>query len=243
MGLVDLVTGGGLTWMWDQSGYSEASCLNKANAAPLVKQLDGLTEGLARDWHPTGYYSSKDIRAITSSIIAAGGTAKAAVLTAPRSTSDADEAIGQAVKYIDRNTERAQTFITAADTADSGKGIVDAPSFKTFVTNSLINISQAYVTLGMLSCAEGWFQHGIAAVNDVITKCKNAVALGVEYAADAVKASYGFLEFITSKPFRYTTLAVGTVILGFFVYFKAGSLVARARRARHELMPGSKVEE
>lgn len=197
-------------WLLDR-GYSETACLNKANASGAVTALDAKANQLAREWNPTGYFTPADIRHITGLLISASGSARAAVAVSPLSTSDADSMKRQANAYLDRNVKRAQAYVDAAAKAEASGAIVDAPAFKTFVTNSLVNISQAYTTAAMLSCAESWAQHALSIANDVIDTCKAAVGVVASGVENIVKV-------VTTPWLRYVTIGAGVILLGLFGY-------------------------
>lgn len=135
----------------------EVQCLNEANASPQVQRVDALTRDLAKNWNPTGFYHPDDVANLVSKILGENAKARVVLASAAYSTSDAGTVINQGFAYLKRNDERARLYSNAVAAARANSiPIINAPGLKTWVLQSLVNISQAYVTTYALDCRTTW---------------------------------------------------------------------------------------
>lgn len=195
----------------------EVSCVINANQSPAVADIDAKTTDLAKNWNPTGYFTPDEVDTIVEQIRHADATAAAQVILAPKSTSDADQAVKQALAYLTRNDTRGQVYTDAANQArQQGVRAVYAPGLKAWVTNSLVNISQAYATMAALSCQVTWLDAAAAAITTVwnAVKAIGGVVLGAGEAA--IKAVEGIAAILPYVP--WVLLAIGVLVGGTYAY-------------------------
>lgn len=219
-----------MDWV-NQALHAETRCLDKANSSRQVKAIDAMTFDLARNWNPTGFYTPAQIHSIVSAVTSLNGAARtvlASLSAVQHSTSDADQVIKQAAAYLDRNDARAQAYITAASKAGS-TGVVNAPGLKMWVTNSLVNISQAYVTVYVLDCNTTWLDYAAAASKRLVDAAKAIGGVIADAATAIVDAAESTLQFASALKW----IIVGTVLLmgGAFIYKKS------RRFYRHQIAP------
>ena len=198
-------------------------CLADANASVPVKTIDEKTMDLAKNWHPTGFYSQAEVSSIITSILASNSQARAALVTAPRTTSDADQQINQAHAYLNRNEERALVYKNAITMAQkSGATAIDAPGLKDWVIKSMVNISQAYTTVAVLSCYDSWLYTAASVVTGIWNTAKRVVGLVIKAGDTLLKVADSAFDLV---PF----IKWGAIGLG--VLFVAGK-VRDYRRGR-----------
>lgn len=216
----------------------EVSCVLDANNSPSVASIDKMTLDLAKNWQPTGYFTLDEVNAIVQTIKQADATALAQVIIAPKSTSDADQVIKQASDYLARNDSRAQPYIDAATKAQQqGLRAIYAPGLKTWVLDSMVNISQAYTTAAALSCQSTFFDAAANVITGVWNAAKQigAFVLGAgETAVNAAEGIIGLLPYL-----KWVLLAVALGGGGLVVYRQYQRLdvrrhVERFMPSRHE---------
>lgn len=195
----------------------EAGCLNEANASSAVAALDASVTDIVTNWKPTGYYSPDQIVQITQLIMPLAIGAVALVSSAPSSTSDSATVKKIAIDDLNRKMADAQKFSAgAAEAVGKGIRVVEAPGLYRWVINTLMAVSQAYVTAAVLNCntgpldslnnalqAVGRFLKGLAkialAIGETILKIPDALSsmwTVVKYGAIAGAAYYVYREFI-----------------------------------------------
>lgn len=193
----------------------EVRCLNEANNSPQVAALDNLALDLAKNWKPTGFYSPSELEAMIGQLTSAGATARFALTTASLSTSDAAMVIAQAKANLDRDDKRSEIYRKAIrDARSTNTVVINAPGFKGWVTDSLVNISQAYVTIYALDCRTTWLDTAAQVAAGIVSAAK-AVGGVVAQAGQAVVT---VAETLFSPLLRW--ILVGGVLLfgGMFVY-------------------------
>lgn len=169
---------------WANTG--ELACLNAATTSPQVTQIDAMTMELAKNWNPTGFYSPADLSTVTQQINGLIGQARVAVSAAPQSTSDAQQVILQAIANLDKSSANLALYTAAIATARAnGTTAINAPGLKTWVTNSLVDISQAFTTVAVLECRMTWLDTAVAIFTTAYNVLKRIVGLVIK-AADTV---------------------------------------------------------
>lgn len=192
----------------------EVSCVMDAQNNPSVADMDAKVMDLAANWHPTGYFTVDEIHAMVGQIKQADATVLAQVILSSKSTSDADTVIKQAVDYINTNEARAQVYLDAAAQAQNqGLRAVYAPGFKTFVTNSMVNISQAYTTRAALDCQTTWFDTAAGVITGLWNVAKSIGSLVLQAGEDAVHAAEGFTQFLKNTWPYARWVILGAVVL------------------------------
>lgn len=168
----------------------EVKCLDQANASPQVAQIDAYTEDLAKNWNPTGFYTPTEMANIANKILQYNAQARLALAAAVYSTSDAQTVINQAYDYLKRNDDRAKLYANAVAAAQAtGNGIISAPGFKTWVTNSLVNISQAYVTVAALDCRTSWLDTVAGIAADLVSAAKAVGGVVADVGSTVIQAA------------------------------------------------------
>lgn len=216
----------------DVERMREVNCTISANDSPSAADIDAKTADLGANWKPTGYYSADEINAMVGQIRQAGAMAAAQVLAAPKSTSDAGTVISQAIDYLNRNEERSQSYLQAAQQAQQqGLRLVYAPGFKTYVTNSMVNISQAYVTAAALNCRTSWFDTAANVITDIWKLAKSIGSLTLAAGETAVKAAEGIVQMLKNiMPYvPWILVGAGAIWVGFKVYPYARPAIASWR--------------
>lgn len=190
-------------WWRSLERKEEMRCLAQANASPQVQRVDALTHDLAVNWNPTGFYHPDDVANLVSKILGENAKARVVLASAAYSTSDAGTVINQGFAYLKRNDERARLYSNAVAAARaSGTKIINAPGLKTWVLQSLVNISQAYVTTFALDCRTTWLDTVGAVAADITAVAKRiggiAAAAGdtILQAAEDVWSLYPALKWV-----------------------------------------------
>jgi hypothetical protein len=131
-----------------------AVCLASANAN--TANLDAKINDLAKNWHPTGFYTPAQVRALVSNVMAVIANARSAVAKAQGQTGLAEAAqsnLRQSLADMARQEARSLEYLAAASAAtSSGAKAVNAPGMKTWVTNAMNAASSAFVTADVVSC-------------------------------------------------------------------------------------------
>lgn len=187
-------------------------CLDQANNSSQVKAIDAKIEDLARTWNPTGVYTSPDVVKLYTALESATDQARAALASAPLSTGDAKEVIGNAVAYLDNNDRRIAAYKAAV--ATSGGAKIPAPDLKRELLKSLVNVSHAYTTVAVLACRTTWLDRAYAVIDRVIQIAKSVVGTIVqigEKVAKAIIAPLDIIGWLGRHP--YVPVGIAAIIL------------------------------
>lgn len=170
--------------------HVEVQCLNLANQSQQVQQIDAMTMDLAKNWKPTGFYSPSELATVTQQINGLITQARAAVSVAPQSTSDAQQVILQAIANLDKATGNLALYTAAIATARAnGTTAINAPGLKTWVTNSLVDISQAFTTAAVLECRTTWLDTALAIFTTAYNILKRIAGLAIKFADTVLKVA------------------------------------------------------
>lgn len=202
-------------WIASLERIQEVRCINEANASPQIAQIDAQTLDLAKNWQPTGFYTPSEMEGMINQITQASATARFALTTASYSTSDAGTMINQAKAYLDRNDDRAQVYRDGVSRAKStGTAVINAPGFKDWILKSLVNISQAYVTVYALDCRTTWL--------DTVGNVAAAIVSGAKriggVVAQAGQTVLQVTEALFSTKMKWAVVALVIIVGGFFAY-------------------------
>ncbi len=169
----------------------EMACLNTANASAKVQQIDGRIEDLAVNWQPTGFYKPDQLKTIYNEVTLRIAEANSALNTAMlTSTSDAVRQVNQARAYLNRATERGTVYARAlTQAAATGVQVLDSPGLKNWVLQSLVNVSQAYTTVGVLACQSSWLDYVAAAITKAWQVIKAIVGVAVKIGETVLKVA------------------------------------------------------
>lgn len=171
------------------SAPSEGDCLTSANGSDAVSSLDARRDALSKTWNPTGFYTPAQIHDIVTQMQTVLATMTAVVLIAPRTTSDADFSIRQAVDDAVRKTREGDVYLQAAQQVEArGSGLVDAPGLKRWVLSALGAASNAMTTAAVLQCSRTWLdatlvdvQRAFDVAASVISKIAGVIAKQGEF--------------------------------------------------------------
>lgn len=190
-------------WWRSLERKEEIRCVNQANASPQVQRLDALTHDLAVNWNPTGFYTPDEVQGLVTKILTENAKARITLAAAVYSTSDAATVINQGFAYLKRNDDRAKLYANAVAAArSSGTQVINAPGLKTWALQSLVNISQAYVTVYALDCRTTWLDTVGAIAEDITAAYKRVGGVAARagdtilQAAEDVWSLYPALKWI-----------------------------------------------
>ncbi len=195
----------------------EVRCVNQANQSPQVAAIDAKTHDLAVNWNPTGFYTPDDLERIVNQIIVGGAQARLVLAGAARSTSDAAQVVAQAYAYLNRNDERAKLYQDAIKAARAkGAAAVNAPGLKIWVLQSLVNISQAYVTVAVLDCRTTWLDTVGAIAEGITSTAKRIGGVAVQATDTIINAAEG--AFGATKVLAWGLVAAVTLFGAVFAW-------------------------
>lgn len=190
----------------------ETGCLNQANQSAAVVDTDAKIDDLARNWNPTGYYSPADIYTAMKSVTDAITSARAALIGAVLSTSDAAQQVAQAQAYLNRSTERAAVYTAAiANAKASGISAINAPGLKQWVLESMVNVGQAFTTVAMLQCNSSWLDTAASVLSAVWGVVKRIAGIVLKVGETVLDAADDVLDLY--KVLKWGALGVGAFIL------------------------------
>ncbi len=208
----DTLFGAGGTNILEQiEKKEELNCLKDANATPAVKEIDAKTLDLAKNWNPTGYYTAADIQTVYTSTMDAITKGRAALMSAVMSTSDAEQVVAEATNKLVTSTERAALYTQAIAAAQaSGSTVINAPGLKQWVLDSLLNVSNAYVTVAVLFCRSTWLDTAAAVISAVWAVVKRVIGIALKIGDTVLKVADDVLGL-------YTVLKWGALGVGAFL--------------------------
>lgn len=187
-----------------------SQCIDQANAA--VAALDARTNDLAKNWAPTGFYTTADIRSLVSSTMAVVQQGYAALNQAATSANASQDSITRATDDLARAGGRSLDYLQAAQTADQQNlRTVNAPGLKTWVTNTMGAASSAMVTASTISCMEPWWLGAMAtaqaAFDALWSVAKQVVGAVLAIGETALKVANDLPELYDTL--KYVALAAG----------------------------------
>lgn len=186
-------------------GSQESQCLDTANAT--VAPFDAAITDMAKNWNPTGFYTSQDVRDVVSSAMAVVTAAQNAVSQAAAEPNASQDSVMRATDDLANAGAKSLDYLQAANAIDAqGIRVINAPGFKRWVTDTLGAASSAIVTAAVIGCITPWwvgalatFQSAFDAVRAVVTKVVGAViAIGetVLKVADDLPNLYDILKWV-----------------------------------------------
>lgn len=169
---------------------STQQCVDQANNSTQVAQIDAQTLDLAKNWNPTGFYTAADLAAVVQQIGNLVDQARAALASAPQSTSDASTAIAQATDNLNKATSNLTLYTNAIASAKAqGTTAINAPGLKTWVTNSMVDVSQAFVTASVLQCETTWLDRAVSLFTSAYNFLKRIVGVVLKAGDLALKVA------------------------------------------------------
>jgi hypothetical protein len=149
-------------WLHDRAMDEElTACIAVGNRASA--ELTQMRMDLARDWHPTGYYSPEQIEQVHAQIKGLADRALQfleigldVVNNMPESSYPA--ILRERQTQLARSMEDGRRFLAAAQKVrEHGSGVVDAPDFKKWVMLALGNTDDAVTAAAMVACNQPWW--------------------------------------------------------------------------------------
>lgn len=159
--LDDLI--GGITGVQapDTSGVGISDCINQANAT--MAPFDAKVDDLIKNWNPTGFYASADLRSIVGATLNVVRQAQTAVDTASAEPNASSDSVMRATSDLARAGERSLSYLDAATVADQqGQRVINAPGFKRWVTDTMGTASSSMVTAAVIGCITPWWAGALA---------------------------------------------------------------------------------
>jgi uncharacterized protein YukE len=185
-----------------------SQCLDQANAQ--VAELDARILDLASTWHPTGFYAPADVQKLIAQTMALLSSATDTVGKAPRSTSDSEAQIQQALDTLFQHGQRELVYTQALqDAARSGATVINAAGLKDWVLDSMQAASSALVTASVMECNMPWLADAILALAPLF----DALASVAKRVVDAaVGIGTTILKIADDLPQIWTVVKWGAVI-------------------------------
>lgn len=145
------------------TGKSEQQrCIDQANqdTAPFDAKIDDLV----RNWNPTGFYTSQDVRDLIGSTMRTVQQAHATLDRAAAEPNASQASVMRAANDLSRAGGRSIAYLDAAREADQqGLRVLNAPGLKRWVTDTLAASSSAVVTAAVIGCITPWWVGALAA--------------------------------------------------------------------------------
>lgn len=211
---------------WPFQDDTISSCLQQANTA--TAPFDSKIEQMARDWNPTGFYETADIRKLISAVmgnVAAAQQALDAAASEPTASASRDS-IMRATNDLARVGERSLPYLEAAREADEkGLRVVNAPGLKRWVTDSLGTSSSSMVTATVVGCIKPWWVSALGLFQSTF----DAVWSVVQTVAGTVLAIGEVALKVATMPSFFTIAAVA---IGAYVVWDFGSAFIDKSRGR-----------
>jgi hypothetical protein len=208
------------------------ACLNKANASSEVTTIDNTVYGLAKNWHPTGYFRPAEVQQVLTMLrdaAADAGSALASVGTGMLDIEQVRSLKRQAVEDVARAViDRSKAYHKSiADAQAAGVNVINAPAFKDFVIKALRSISDAYVTASVIECIAGGLLRVLnrgykvmVGIGAVVARMGGVVIRVGEAVIDAVDTA-GSIAAKIIKYAPYAAAGIGAYLLYNFVKSKA----------------------
>jgi len=156
--LDDLISG--ITGVPNVEPPSTSQCLSQANAQ--MAPFDAKVDDLAKNWTPTGVYTSHDIRDLVAAVMRVVQQGQAALDRAAQEPNASQDSISRATSDLARAGSRSLDFLQAARDADAGALPVEATGLKRWVTDSMGAASSAMVTASVIGCITPWWVGALA---------------------------------------------------------------------------------
>jgi hypothetical protein len=207
----------------------EAQCIALANAT--MGPFDAKINDLAKNWNPTGYYTTDELRRTIQDVLGTVTAAQAAIDRARSEPNASQDSIMRAVSDLARVGERSLVYLDAARSADdNGVRLVNSVGFKRWVTDSLAACSSAMVTAAVIGCITPWWVGSLATFQRAFDKVWSAVKL-ITGAVLAIGETA--LEIIGDLPALYNILKYTAVAAGLYILWDV--YIRRDRGGTHAI--------
>jgi hypothetical protein len=185
-------------------------CLDQANAA--VAPFDAQIDDLAKNWQPTGFYTTADIRTLVGQAMATVQQGQAAVNLAAAEPNASQDSVMRATDDMARAGSRALDYLQAATEADQqGIRVVNAPGLKRWVTDTMAAASSGMVTASVIGCITPWWVSALAKFQSVFDRAYAVVKLVV---GAAIAIGETMLKVAGDLPDLYPILKWTALALG-----------------------------
>lgn len=175
---------------------SPAECLETANER--VAPFDAKIDDLVRNWNPTGFYTSSDVRTIVAGVMENVRAAQSALDQARAEPNASQETALRVTSDLARVGERSIPYLEAAAEADSkGVRVLDIPGLKRWVTDSLATTSSSMVAATVIGCIRPWWVGALAWFQSTFDTVYGVVR---EIAGTVVEAGEAVLEVLPLLP-------------------------------------------
>lgn len=150
----------------DMVPSESAQCIDQANAA--VAPFDAKIDDLVKNWNPTGFFTSKDVRDLVASTMRVVQQAQATLDRAAAEPNASQDSVMRATGDLAEAGKRSLDYLDAARTADQeGLRTLNAPGLKRWVTDTMAASSSAVVTASVIGCITPWWVGALAAYQSV----------------------------------------------------------------------------
>jgi hypothetical protein len=188
----------------------EGACVDQANQA--VAPMDAKIDDLVKNWNPTGFYTSQEIRDLVSSTMRVVQQAHAALDQAAAEPNAMQERVMSSANDLARAGGRSLDYLDAARTADEqGLRLVNAVGLKRWVTDTLATSSSAVVTASVIGCLRPWWVGAMAVFQSVFDV---AWALAKRTIGAVIAIGETALKVAGDLPELYDILKWGAIAFG-----------------------------
>lgn len=145
---------------------AEAQCIDTANAT--MAPFDAKIDDLVKNWTPTGFYTTDDVRAIVGKTMAVVQQAQASLDQASKQPNASQDTVMRATDDLARAGGRSIDYLQAAAQADQQRiPTVNAAGLKRWVTDTLAAASSAMVAASVIGCIAPWWVAAVALFQQV----------------------------------------------------------------------------
>lgn len=202
-GLLDNITDGILP-------SQDSQCIAQANAA--TAPFDDKVNDLAKNWTPSGFYTSDDIRSIVARVMSTILQGQALVDRAAAEPNASQESVMRATDDLANAGRKSLDYLQAATQADQqGTRVINAVGLKRWVTDSLGAASSAMTTASVIGCITPWWVSALATFQSVFDKAWGVIRAVV---GTALQIGEDALAVVDHLQDIYDVLKWGALALG-----------------------------
>lgn len=171
----------------------ERKCLDAANEK--VAPLDAKITDLAKNWRPTGFYTSQNVRDLVAATMATVRKAQEAIDQARSRPNASQDSLMRASNDLFRAGERSLVFLDIARQADSMTDVeaIEAQGLKRWVTDTLAAASSGFVTASVVECLTPWWLVALVGFQNsfevAYTTAKRIVGVVIKIGETALKVA------------------------------------------------------
>lgn len=199
-------------------------CIDQANASSTVASIDAQVEGLAKNWHPTGFFRPADITTMLGILRDQAADAGAAVASVGKGLL-ANENVASLKRQAHADMlrvviDRGKAYEQAVAKANAqNASAVNAPAFKDFVIKAMRSISDAYVIASVIDCIAGaplrWLNKAYSVLASIAAAAARIIGVAVKIGEGVIDAvdTAGDITAFAIKYAPYAAAAVGAYML------------------------------